>query len=131
MPRTPEELERAAAEAEAWLDSIDPATLEAENTDDLRAIALGVAGVAEAEHKLAERVRAARVNGRSWGRIAMALGVSKQAAAKRFGDPDSPPTTAVGPGPESTKHANPTPATPAKKRKRAAAVTQKRKQVAR
>ena len=31
--------------------------------------------------------RRARRNGRSWGMIAMALGVSKQAARKRYGEP--------------------------------------------
>jgi hypothetical protein len=86
MPRTKEELERAAIEAEAWLDSLDPAMLQAEDLSDLRAITASVGGVANSEHELVRAVHAARVNGRSWGRIAMALGVSKQAAQQRFGE---------------------------------------------
>jgi len=34
---------------------------------------------------LADAVASARANGRSWGQVAMVLGVSKQAAAERFG----------------------------------------------
>lgn len=84
MPRTQEELKKAAREAEAWLDSVDPAELEAENTDDLRAIAVALASVADAEEQLRDAVVAARLGGRSWGRISMALGVSRQAARQRF-----------------------------------------------
>ena len=39
MPRTPEQLEQAAAEAEAWLDELDPRELEkpaARTPDDMR-----------------------------------------------------------------------------------------------
>lgn len=86
MPRTQEELRKAALEAEAWLDSVDPAELEAEPTDDLRAIAVGLASVADAEEQLRDAVVAARRGGRSWGRISMVLGVSKQAARQRFED---------------------------------------------
>lgn len=84
MPRTQEELKKAALDAEAWLDSVDPAELEAENTDDLRAIAVALASVADAEAQLRDAVVAARLGGRSWGRISMVLGVSKQAARQRF-----------------------------------------------
>lgn len=83
MPRTPEQLKQAAAEAEAWLDSLGD-DVHVEDPADLRAIAQTVAEVAAAEERLAKLVRAARDNGRSWGRIAMALGVSKQAARQRF-----------------------------------------------
>jgi acyl transferase domain-containing protein len=83
MPRTPEQLKQAAAEAEAWLDSLGD-DVHIEDPTDLREIAKTVAEVAAAEERLAELVRAARENGRSWGRIAMALGVSKQAARQRF-----------------------------------------------
>lgn len=83
MPRTPQQLKQAAAEAEAWLDSLGD-DVQVEDPADLREIAKAVAEVAAAEERLAELVRAARENGRSWGRIAMALGVSKQAARQRF-----------------------------------------------
>ncbi|MFN8105135.1 MAG: sigma-70 family RNA polymerase sigma factor [Acidimicrobiia bacterium] len=84
LPRTQEELKRAALEAEAWLDSVDPAELEAEDTHDLRAIAVALSSVADAEEQLRDAVVAARLAGRSWGRISMVLGVSKQAARQRF-----------------------------------------------
>lgn len=89
MPRTREQLEQAAAEAEAWLDGLGP-DAEVEDPADLRAIAIAVRDIAAAEKELADAVHAAREKGRSWGRIAMALGVSKQAARQRFGKDVSP-----------------------------------------
>lgn len=86
MPRTQQQLEQAAADAEAWLDSLDPASVTLEDTSDLRAVAIAMGAVADAERDLRDAVRAARRSGRSWGRIAMVLGVSKQAAQQRFGD---------------------------------------------
>jgi hypothetical protein len=57
----------------------------AEETGDARAITAGVGAIASAEGELREALLEARSNGRSWGRIALALGVSKQAARERFG----------------------------------------------
>jgi hypothetical protein len=87
MPRTREQLESAAAETEAWLDSLDPATTPAEDPADLRRIGIALTHLADDERELADAVSQARRNGRSWGMIAMALGVSKQAARKRYGEP--------------------------------------------
>jgi len=84
MPRTREELERAAADAEAWLDSLDPATTPAEDAADLRRVGLALRGAAAAETELADAVAAARQHGRSWGDIALVLGVSRQAARQRY-----------------------------------------------
>jgi len=42
MPRTRQELERAAADAELWLDSLDPATSRADDPIDLRRIGLAL-----------------------------------------------------------------------------------------
>jgi hypothetical protein len=53
-------------------------------TADLRRIAVALAQVAEAKNQLRDAVIAARTNGRSWGRISLVLGVSKQAARQRF-----------------------------------------------
>ena len=86
MPRTAAELEQAAADAEAWLDGLDPKDLVAEDISDLRAIARAVADLASAQQRVVEAVRAARKNGRSWGRIGMALGVSRQAARQQYAD---------------------------------------------
>lgn len=86
MPRTREQLEQAATEATAWLDSLDPVTTPAEDPQDLRRIGLALVDLAAAEQELADAVAEARGNGRSWGEIAMVLGVSKQAARERYGD---------------------------------------------
>ncbi|MGH9001927.1 MAG: hypothetical protein ACRDYV_02250, partial [Acidimicrobiia bacterium] len=67
MPRTREQLEQAAAEAEAWLDQLDPETTRAEDISDLRAVAEAVVNVAAAQARLEATVRAARERGRSRG----------------------------------------------------------------
>lgn len=87
MPRSREDLERAAADAEAWLDGLDPATLAGPEADasDLRRIGRALSAAAEGERELAAAVAAARANGRTWGQIAVVLGVSKQAARQRYG----------------------------------------------
>ena len=90
MPRTREQLEQAAAHAEAWLDSLGPAETPADDPRDLRRIGLALADLAKAEGDLADAVVSARRNGRSWGEIALVLGVSKQAARQRYGEPSRP-----------------------------------------
>jgi hypothetical protein len=86
MPRSPAELEQAAADAEAWLDALDPSELKSEDISDLRAITQGVADLAATQQQLVDAVQAARQHGRSWGRIGMALGVSRQAARQQYAD---------------------------------------------
>lgn len=86
MPRSSEALERAAADAEKWLDSLDPATTPAEDPADLRRIGHALAGLSVAERELTEAVVAARRAGRSWGQIGMVLGVSRQAARERYAE---------------------------------------------
>jgi hypothetical protein len=83
MPRTREQLEQAAAEAEAWLDQLDPDTTTAE-ISDLRAVTVAMNKVAAAQADLEAAVLAARANGRSWGMIATALGTSRQAVRQRY-----------------------------------------------
>ncbi len=89
MPRTREQLEKALAETEAWLDSLDPAALASPDSDgeDLRAIGDASRAVAACDLELANRVAQARANGRTWTQVAAVLGVSKQAARERFGEP--------------------------------------------
>lgn len=86
MPRTRAQLEQAAADAEAWLDALDPSVTPAEDPRDLRRIGVALGEVATAEGELADAVADARHNGRSWGEIALVLGVSKQAARQRYGE---------------------------------------------
>lgn len=87
MPRTREELERAAAQAETWLDSLDPAVMPAEDPADLRRIGLALRGLVKEQREVDEAVAAARANGRSWAEIGLVLGISRQAARERYGQP--------------------------------------------
>lgn len=70
--------------AEQLLDSLDPATATVRNTDDLRLVAEASESVTLDEARLTEAVERARAHGHSWTRIAVALGVSRQAARQRF-----------------------------------------------
>lgn len=89
MARTREQLEKAVADTEAWLDSLDPRALASPDSDgsDLRAIGEAMRTVAAGDLALAKSVGTARANGRTWTQIAAVLGVSKQAARERFGEP--------------------------------------------
>jgi hypothetical protein len=91
MPRTREELERAAADAEAWLDSLDPASTPAEDPGDLRRLGLALRALAEAQREVDQAVGDARAKGRSWGEIGLVLGISRQAARERYGEPATQP----------------------------------------
>ncbi len=98
MPRTRAQLEKAAAEAEAWLDSLDPKTTPADRIEDLRAVASAGERVAIAEKDVAAAVANARKNGRSWAMIGRSLGISAQAAHQRYGVPvRKPPTKKAAP----------------------------------
>lgn len=83
MPRTREQLEQAAAEAETWMAQLDPETSVAE-VADLKAITDAMRAMAAAQANLEAAVLAARAGGRSWGHIAIALGTSRQAARQRY-----------------------------------------------
>ena len=74
------------ARAEQLLDALDPTTAAVENTEDLRAVAVAADTLAADEARLTEAVEIARAHGRSWTRIGIALGVSRQAARQRFAD---------------------------------------------
>jgi hypothetical protein len=91
MPRTREELDQAAADAERWLDEMDPAELDdpAADSASLRRIGLALEAVTSSENELADAVRLARDDGRSWNDIAVVLGISRQAAQKRYDRPRS------------------------------------------
>ncbi len=87
MPRTREELEKAATDAETWLESLDPAATPAEDPRDLRRIGLALRSLADDQREVDEAVAAAREKGRSWGEIGLVLGISRQAARERYGHP--------------------------------------------
>jgi hypothetical protein len=84
MRHTDAQIEEAARRFEQLADQLDPATTAADDLSDLRAIAEAADQVRRDEALVTERVAAARARGRSWNRIAIALGVSRQAARHRF-----------------------------------------------
>jgi DNA-directed RNA polymerase specialized sigma24 family protein len=83
---TDKEIEQAAERFERLADALDPATTEVEGTDDLREIATASEVLRANDARLREAVLLARAHGRSWNHIALALGVSRQAARQRFTD---------------------------------------------
>jgi hypothetical protein len=84
MRHTDAQIEEAAQRFERLADQLNPATAAVDDLSDLRAIAEAADQVRRDEALVTERVAAARARGRSWNRIAVALGVSRQAARHRF-----------------------------------------------
>lgn len=70
---------------ERALDDLDPAGIVARDAVHFRRIIAAQEGVSRADRELHDAVREAREAGDSWLSIGMALGVTKQAAQKRFG----------------------------------------------
>ena len=70
---------------EKVLDDLDPSTVTARDALHFRRIIAAQEAVARADRELHDAVREAREAGDSWLSIGMALGVTKQAAQKRFG----------------------------------------------
>jgi pyrroloquinoline quinone (PQQ) biosynthesis protein C len=87
MPRhTDREIAQAANRFERLADSLDVDAAHVEPIDDLQAIAAAVDAVRANDERLQEAVLRARAHGRSWNHIALALGVSRQAARQRFAE---------------------------------------------
>ncbi len=83
MPKhTDAQIEEATARFEEWASTLTREDFQ--ETADLRAIAEASEGVRAGQARVRELVRLARANGRSWGQIGIALGVSRQAARERF-----------------------------------------------
>lgn len=89
MRHTDDEIEQAARRFEQLANDLDPATAEVDDTEDLRAVAVASEATRADEARLREAVDVARAHGRSWNHIALALGVSRQAARQRFARPES------------------------------------------
>ncbi len=77
-----DQIQRAAKLAEEF----DPSGVTMDDTTDLRTLAEAVDAVRGGEARVRELVARARANGRSWGEIGIALGVSRQAARERFAE---------------------------------------------
>ena len=86
MQHTNDEIERAARRFEQLAEELDPDTAEVDRTDDLQQVATISETLRAEEAQLRETVNIARARGRSWNQIAIALGVSRQAARQRFAD---------------------------------------------
>lgn len=84
MGHSEEEIEQAAHRFEQLADELDVESAEVDDTEDLRVIAAVSEAVRADEARLRESVQVARAQGRSWNQIALALGVSRQAARQRF-----------------------------------------------
>lgn len=84
MPHTDADIAEAARRFERLADDLDPATTPVEPIDDLGQIAAVSEAVRADEARLQKSVSIARAHDRSWNEIAIALGVSRQAARQRF-----------------------------------------------
>lgn len=82
IAHTDDEIRRAAKRAERF----DPSIVSVDDTSDLRTLAEAVDAVRAGEGRVRDLVSDARANGRSWGEIGIALGVSRQAARQRFAE---------------------------------------------
>ena len=84
-------------DVEGWLNELDPDESPAQEASDLAAIARAVDDRDRAEALLETLVRDARAHGKSWAMIGLALGVSKQAAQRKYAGVaeslPSPPST--------------------------------------
>ena len=69
---------------ERWADDVDSADLKVAATEALRSIAELVEQRNEVDEDLTEAVRSARRSERSWAEIGAMLGVSKQAAQRKY-----------------------------------------------
>ena len=86
MAHTDEEIDAASRRFEQLVNDFDHAAAVVDNIDELSQVAAASEAVRAGEAKLRESVEIARAHGRSWNEIAMALGVTRQAARQRFSD---------------------------------------------
>jgi len=93
MPRTREQLQKAAEDAQRWLDSLDPAAIALPDSDAsrLRRIGAAVRAAATSQVELTDAVAEARKHGHTWTQIAAMLGTTRQSAQERYGEPAERP----------------------------------------
>jgi hypothetical protein len=75
-----------AAELEAWGDVVDPEVLVVKDSTVLQRVSRLASEREAVELDLFDAVHAARETGRTWSEIGAMLGVSKQAAQRKFGN---------------------------------------------
>jgi len=91
MPHTDHQIDRAAQRFERLADDLDPEQAQVDDTTDLQTIAVAAEMARSDEARLRDAVEVARAQGRSWNHIAVALGVSRQAARQRFAPSETRP----------------------------------------
>ena len=74
-----------AAALERWADKVEPGELAAVDTSALRQLAKLAEQRDALDEEVTDAVRAARRANRSWSEIGTMLGVSKQAAQRKYG----------------------------------------------
>jgi len=84
MTHSKRELDASAAAAEAWIDAYDPDTMVSDDIADLQRIGRAIDALEAAEAELQAAVNDARGNGRTWARIGLIFGISRQSAQERF-----------------------------------------------
>lgn len=75
---------------EEWADRVDPADLKTADTEALRTIAELAEQRREVEEELEEAILYARNANRTWSEIGAMLGVSKQAAQRKYAASTTP-----------------------------------------
>ena len=81
------EVETDEQDLDAWLDSIEPDPADARDATHIRRIIAANEALSAANDELHAAVIAARAAGDTWDAIGVALGISRQAAYQRFGEP--------------------------------------------
>ena len=76
---------RNATALEEWADRVDPSDLVKADTASLQLISKLANRRNAIDEQLVDAVRSARLEGRSWSIIGAMLGVSKQAAQRKYG----------------------------------------------
>lgn len=84
MKKSDSELMELADAVEHWSDTADLDAIQVDRLDDLVAVGKAAEVRDKASAMLTSAVATARGNGRSWAEIAVRLGVSRQAALKKY-----------------------------------------------
>lgn len=89
MERVSKTREERAKALEKWADKVDASELKTADTRALRTIAELVDQRNEIDGQITKAVVAARQSHRSWSEIGTMLGVSKQAAQRKYSSKDT------------------------------------------
>ncbi|MFD4422025.1 hypothetical protein ACFWN7_11050 [Agromyces sp. NPDC058484] len=74
-------------DVEKWLDELNSADIEWKDGAHLREVVAARVALDDAERALRSAIRKAHDNGNSWAAIGMMLGISRQAAHRKYAEP--------------------------------------------